>query len=81
MWLSPDANTNFYLTLLCFLLGNAALLSTISFVAVLVYSFVRCNRFGNAFKSNTECCGEISYAFRNNVGTGLQGKVILFKCL
>lgn len=69
------------LTLLCFLLGNAALLSTITFVAMLLYSFVRCNLFGNAFRSNTECHGEISYAFRNNAGTGLQGKVILFKCL
>lgn len=69
------------LTLLCFLLGNAALLSTITFVAVFLYSFVRCNRFGNAFKSNMERCGEISYAFRNKTGTGLQGKVILFKCL
>lgn len=69
------------LTLLCFLLGNAALLSTITFVAVLLYSFVRCNHFGNAFKRDMEYRGEISYASRNNTGTGLQGKVILFKCL
>lgn len=56
--------------LLCFILGNAGFLTTITFVAVLLYNFVRFNHFGNAFQSsNAELCGEISYAFRNNGGT------------
>lgn len=46
--------------LLCFILGNAGLLNTITFVAVLLYNFVTCNRFGSAFqRSNMELCGEI----------------------
>lgn len=81
MWICPDANTNLNFSSFVMLsFRKSALLSTITFVAVLLYNSVRCNRFGNAFKSNMECCGEIS-CFRNNAGTGLQGKVILFKCL
>lgn len=56
--------------LLCFILGNGGLLSTITFVAMLLYSFVRFNCFGNAFqRSNMELCGEISYGFRKNART------------
>lgn len=59
-----------FFALLCFVIGNAGLLSTITFVAVLLYNFVRFNCFGNALqRSNMELCGHISCAFINTAGT------------
>lgn len=50
-----------FLALLCFILGNTGLLSTVTFVATLLYVFLRFNRLGSAFpRSNLELCGEIS---------------------